>query len=173
MINYLPYIFGLTSLILGLYTFFLSFRIYNPRHKTEGQRERHEKLLEKYGTLMKACSIALILSGSYDLITRSPDRYSIGNRNSEWTSEDRAILVKNCIRDSGPTAINYPQITNEYCECSMDKIINRMTKEQYERTLSKPQEEQIKEVLPIFQDCVDELKLRIDSTDRRQSNSKQ
>ena len=42
-----------------------------------------------------------------------------------------------------------------------------MTKDQYEKSLSKPQAEQIKEVLPLFQDCVDELKQRIDSVDRK------
>ena len=169
MINYLPYIFGLTSFLGGLYLLLLSFRLYKPKHKTEEQKERYEKSLEKFGTLMKICSVILILNGSYELIKRDPDRYRVGseNRNSEWTSEDRAILIKNCIRDAGPTATNYPQITKEYCDCSMDKIMKAMTKDQYEKSLSKPQEEQIKEVLPLFQDCVDELKHRIDSVDRQ------
>ncbi len=169
MINYLPYIFGLTSFLGGLYLFLLSFRLYKPKHKTEEQKERYSKSLEKFGTIMKVCSVILILNGSYDLIKRDPDRYSVGNgnRNSEWTSEDRAILIKNCMRDAGPTATNYPQITTEYCDCSMDKIMKAMTKDQYEKSLSKPQADQIKEVLPLFQDCVDELKQRIDSVDRQ------
>lgn len=118
---------------------------------------------------MKVCSVILILNGAYDLIKRDPDRYSIGNgnRSSEWTSEDRTILIKNCMRDAGPTATNYPQITKEYCDCSMDKIMKAMTKDQYEKSLSKPQADQIKEILPLFQDCVDELKHRIDSVDRQ------
>lgn len=171
MINYLPYIFGLTSFLIGLYLFLFSFRLYEPKHKTDEQKERYEKTLEKFGTLMKICSVIIILNGSYDLITRDPDRYRVGNgnRNSEWTSEDRAILIKNCMRDAGPTATNYPQITKEYCECSMDKIMKAMTKDQYEKSLSKPQEEQIKEVLPLFQDCVDELEQRIDSVDSQPS----
>ncbi len=172
MINYLPYIFGLTSFLGGLYLFLLSFRFYKPKHKTEEQKERYEKSLEKFGILMKICSVILILNGSYDLIKRDPERYSVGNKNSEWTSEDRAILIKNCMRDAGPTATNYPQITKEYCDCSMDKIMKAMTKEQYEQSLSKPQEEQIKEVLPLFQDCVDKLKQHIDSVDRQNSGQK-
>ena len=167
MINYLPYIFGLTSFLIGLYLFLFSFRLYKPKHKTDEQKERYEKSLEKFGTLMKVCSVILILKGSYDLINPDPDRYRVGNRNSEWTAEDRAILIKNCMRDAGPTAANYPQITKQYCDCSMDKIMKAMTKDQYEKSLLKPQEEQIKEVLPLFQDCVDELKQRIDSVDRQ------
>ena len=167
MINYLPYIFGLTSFLIGLYLFLFSFRLYKPKHKTDEQKERYGKSLEKFGTLMKVCSVILILKGSYDLINPDPDRYRVGNRNSEWTAEDRAILIKNCMREAGPTAANYPQITKEYCDCSMDKIMKAMTKDQYEKNLTKPQEEQIKEVLPLFQDCVDELKQRIDSVDRQ------
>ena len=165
MTNYLPYIFGLTSFLGGLYLFLFSFRLYKPKHKAEEQKERYENSLEKFGTLMKVCSVILIINGSYDLIKHDPDRYRVGNGNkkTEWTSEDREILIKNCMRDAGPTATNYPQITKEYCDCSMDKIMKEMTKDQYIKILSKPQDEQIKEVLPIFQDCVTELKQRIDS----------
>ncbi|HUX61886.1 MAG TPA: hypothetical protein VMV32_11290 [Ignavibacteriaceae bacterium] len=167
MTDYLPYILGLTSFLGGIYLFLFSFQLYKPKHKTEEQKERYENSFEKFGTLMKVCSVILIINGSYDLITRDPDRYRIGNenknKNTEWTSEDRAILIKNCMRDAGQTAINYPQITKEYCTCSVDKIMKAMTKDQYEKSLSKPKDEQIKEVLPIFQDCVTELKQRIDS----------
>ena len=171
MINYLPYIFGLTSFLIGLYLFLFSFRLYKPKHKRDEQKERYEKTLGKFGTLMKICSVILILNGSYDLITCDSGGYRVGdgNRNSEWTSEDRAILIKNCMRDAGPTATNYPQITKEYCECSIDKIMKAMTKDQYKKSLTKPQEEQIKEVLPLFQDCVDELEQRIDSVDSQPS----
>lgn len=167
--NYLPYIFGLTSFLVGLYFFLLSFGIWKPRHQTDEQKERHKKSLEKFGTLMKVGSIILILKGSYDLIVPNPDRYRIGGgkSNSEWTSEDRAILIKNCLRDAGPTATNYPHIAKEYCDCSANRIMSAMTKDQYVKTLSKALDEQIKEVLPIFQDCLDELKQRIDSADKR------
>jgi len=169
MINYLPYIFGLASFLFGLYLFLFAFRIYKPKHKTEEQKERYERTLEKFGTLLKVCSIILILKGCYNLINTDPDRYKVGdkNSNSEWTFEDRTILIKNCMRDAAPTAKKYPQITKEYCTCSMDKIMKAMTKDQYEKSLSKPQEEQIKEVLPLFQDCVDELRQRIDSVDKQ------
>lgn len=169
MANYLPYIFGLASLLGGLFLFLLSFRIYKPKHKTEIQKNRYRKWLEKYGTAIKICSIILILNGSYDLIKRDPNRYKIEgvDKKSEWTSEDREILIRNCIRDAGPTGPMYPQITEEYCACSMDKIMKAMSKEQYEKTLLKPVAEQIKEVLPIFQDCLTVMKQRMDSVDNK------
>jgi len=146
-----------------------SFGLWTPRHKTEERKVRYEKALEKFGTLWKVFSIILILNGSYDLIMRNPDRYRIGNekKNTEWAWEDREILIKNCLRDAGPTAKKYPQILGEYCACSVNKIMKAMTKDHYIESLSKPQEDQIKESLPIFQDCLDELKQRIDSVDRQ------
>lgn len=167
MINYLPYVFGLASLLAGLYLCLYSFRIYKPTHKTKEEKKRYEKSLEKFGTVMQICSVILILNGSYDLIKGNAERYKIGNTNSEWTSEDRTILIENCIRDSGSNAINYLQITQEYCDCSMNNIMNAMTKEQYLKSLTKPQEEQLNEVLPLFQDCLDEFRQRIDSLENQ------
>ena len=101
---------------------------------------------------MKVCSVILILKGSYELIYPNPNSYSVKNgiRNTEWTKEDRAILIKNCMRDAGQTATNYSQITREYCYCSMDKIMKEMTKDQYEKTLLRPQEEQKKKFYLYF-----------------------
>jgi hypothetical protein len=169
MIYYLPYIFGLTSFSVGLYLFLRSFGLWKPKPSVEEQKGRYGIAPVKFGTFMKVCSVILILNGSYDLIMRNPERYRIGGgrRNAEWNSEDRAILIKSCMRDAGSTSANYPQITKEYCDCSTSRIMNAMTKDQYEKSLSKPQEDQIKEVLPIFQDCLDELKQRIDSVNRQ------
>ena len=70
------------------------------------------------------------------------------------------------MNDAGPTAINYPRVTREYCECSTDKIMLSFTEDEYVEISQKSQEIQMKELLPKFQICADELKRRIDSTDR-------
>ena len=170
MTNYLPYIFGLTSLLGGLYLFLLSFRIYKPKHKTENQNERYD-WLEKFGTLTKICSVILILNGSYDLIKRDPDRYRIGSSNNkrQWTAEDKRILIQNCMRDARTTATNYPQITLDYCECSMTKIMDSMSYDEYVKSLGKSQEEQMKIIVPIIKDCINELRQEIDSADKKKS----
>lgn len=97
MTTYLPYIFGLTSFLIGLYLFLLSFRLYKPKHKTEEQKDRYEKTFKKFGGLWKVASIILILNGSYDLLTRDPNKYRFDNENNnyEWTSEelDKSIRV--------------------------------------------------------------------------------
>jgi len=166
MINYLPYIFGVTSFFGGLFMFLYSFRLYKPKFKNEYAKKRHEESLKKFGTLMKVCSIILILNGSYDLIKRDSDRYKIGSRNLEWTQKDRDALIESCMRDVGATAINYPQITKEYCTCFVEKIMEGTTKSQYEKILTKSQEEQTNEILPIIQDCINELKQSIDILNR-------
>lgn len=169
MLHFLPYFFGIPFFLGGLYLFLLSFRLYTPKHKNEEQEAQHRKWLEKYGTLMKICSIALLLNGSYDLIMRDPERYSIGNgsSNTEWTPQYRATFIKNCIKDAGQTAATHPQITKEYCICSLNSITTAMTKDQYVKSLAKTQEEQLKEILPIIQGCLNELKQRIDSVNKQ------
>lgn len=164
MITYLPYIFGLSSFLIGIYLLLLSFKLYKPKHKTEEQKDRYEKTFIKFGRLWKVASIVLILNGSYDLLTRDPNKYSFDtdNKNYEWTSEDREIHVKNCMRDAGSTATDYPEITKDYCECSVDKMMKVMSKEQVESILEKPQAEMINEIIPVIKDCVDELKKGID-----------
>jgi hypothetical protein len=167
MINYLPYILGIFNLLLGLWLFLVSFRLYKPKHKTQDDAERHERRLGKFGTLMKIFSIALILNGCYDLIKRDAGRYRFRNGNSAWTANDRELLIKNCLRDAGSTTTKYPEITRKYCECSMDNIIKAISKDQYVKSLSKPQAEQIEELLPLFQDCVNKLKSGIDSFEKQ------
>ena len=167
MTTYLPYIFGLTSFLIGLYLFLLSFRLYKPKHKTEEQKDRYEKTFKKFGGLWKGASIILILNGSYDLLTRDSNKYRFDNENNnyEWTSENKEIHIKNCMRDAGSTATDYPEITKDYCECSTDKMMQMMSKEQVENIMAKPQTEQINEIIPVIKDCVEELRQGIDSID--------
>jgi hypothetical protein len=169
MTNYLPYIFGLTSLLGGLYLFLLSFRLYRPKHKTNEQIQRYDKWLKKFGTLTKICSIILILNGSYDLIKQDPERYKIGlfSKGRQWTEEDRKILIQNCMRDAKTTAIEYPEITLKYCKCSMTKIMDSMSYDEYVKSLEKPQDEQMKIIVPIIQNCIDKLRKGIDSVDKK------
>jgi ATP-dependent Lon protease len=171
MLEYLPYFFGVTFFLFGLYLFLISFKFYIPKYKSEVQKARYEKTLEKFGTFLKISSLVLMTSGAYDLITRDIERYRIVdvNKESEWTIKDKENLVKNCISETGQTGIDYPEITADYCNCSIEKIMNSMTRAEYRENLSKPKEEKLKEILPIVQSCVDLLKLRIDSI-ARQSN---
>jgi hypothetical protein len=168
MTAYLPYIFNIPSLILGLYLFVTSFKIYRPKHKTEEQSLKYDNWLEKFGTMMKIISVILTLKGAYGLIYANPDTYKLGStkESNGWEKNARAIMIEKCLKDSGPTAFKYPRVNKEYCECSVDKIMSIYSEEEYLKISKQPQEIQIKELMPKFQSCVDELKRRIDSTDR-------
>ena len=56
------------------------------------------------------------------------------------------------MRDAGSTATDYPEITKDYCECSTDKMMKVMSKEQVENIMAKPQTEQINEIIPVIKD---------------------
>ncbi len=156
----LPLIFGIPFFLFGVYSFALSFKMYRPKHKTEEQNARFDNWLRKYGTLTKVASIVMILNGGYDLIVRDPGRYTITRG---WTPQDRELLINYCVRDSKDNGEKYPQITREYCECSMDKIIAGMTVEAYESSLGKSLDQQKKQLLPLFNDCLTRYRIIIDS----------
>jgi len=163
MTNYLPYIFGLTSLFGGVYMFLLSFRFYKPKHKNQEEKKRYEDWLKKFGKFMKICSVVLILNGSYILIKGNSNMFRIVNENSDWTLEERTYFIQECMREMNATK-DYPQITEDYCTCSADQIIKTMTRSQYfELNNTKTQEEQINVLTPILQECANEYKQRIDS----------
>ncbi|TAE29587.1 MAG: hypothetical protein EAZ91_11995 [Cytophagales bacterium] len=168
MTELLPYIFNIPSLILGLYLLVTSFKIYRPKFKTEEQSLKYDNSLEKFGTLRKIVSVILTLKGAYGLINPDPDRYKLGATKQEngWGTNAKTILIEKCLKDSGPTAIKYPKIGREYCECSTEKIMSNYTEEQYLSISQKSRDIQIKELIPKFQGCVGELKRRTDSTDR-------
>jgi ATP-dependent Lon protease len=170
--NILPYIFGTVSFFGGLYLFLLSYRIYRPKHKTQEQELKFENWLTKFGTISKVCSIILILNGGYDLIVRDSDRYRINHAKKihKWTIEDKEILIKNCIRDSKTTGIKYPHLIKEYCECSTINIMESMTNEEYLQSIEKTQREQMNNIMPIIQDCLNNLKHKIDSVNTMNNN---
>ena len=172
MIEYLPYIFGLTSFLAGLYLFILSFGFYKPNYKTEKRREKYGLWLEKFGTVLKFCSVILILNGSYDLIKNNPSRYGIGlkNNNRLWTNKDKRALFEKCLQDAKSTAITDPQITLDFCECSTLKITNHITYTDYIKNSQKTQDEQAQLVIPVIENCINEFIRRTDSLVNKKSN---
>ena len=94
MNNYLPYIFGTSTLLAGIYLFLVSFGIYKPK-----KLDNNESLIEKYGTFIKIISIIMILRGGYNLLNPDPNRYKIGENKVNDLKEKfelKDILVKKC-----------------------------------------------------------------------------
>jgi hypothetical protein len=176
MTDYLPYVFGISSLFLGITILLLSFGFYKGKNKTEEQTEKRDIFYSKYGVLIRICGFILIFEGCSNLFFPDPNRYVIGvgkvvlDKNEKkdeddkiWGTKDREILVKKCIKESGPNGIRYPGIIRDYCECSIDNIMIAMSKEEYLESLQKTIEEQTKEQLPLFQSCYDDMSIKLDS----------
>lgn len=171
MTEYLPQIFNVNSLLIGLFLFAKSLGIFKPKTKPDDNPKKQDTWLEKYKTTVKIISVILIIKGIYGLLYPNPDNYKLASSKDKrgWERGAKSILDDKCIKNTGQTAINYPRITKEYCECSNEKIMNNYTEDQYLVITKKSIEIQSKELLPKFQDCLDELKRRIDSTDKIRS----
>jgi hypothetical protein len=166
--TYLTYIFGTISSLIGFYLFLVSFKIYTPKHKTENSKIRFDESQRKFGSFLKVASIVLILNGAYDLIIHDTERYLIGSAKvtNEWTSNDRDQLINECIIGAGKTGEKYPELVKEYCECSTNKIMDAFTKAQYINDTKKTEEERMKILKPVFQSCIDEFEISIDSINK-------
>lgn len=166
MLNYLPYIFGLASFLGGLYLFMLSFRIYIPKHKTEEQIDRYQKILEKFGKLMKVGSIFLILNGCYDLIIHDNDRYKIGLR--QWTESDKLFIIDD-LKKSKYIAL-YPQFADKACECMANNIVNNLDVNNYKEIMKLEPNKRFIQLRPFIQSCLDEFRKQTYSIDPPDKN---
>ncbi len=80
-----------------------------------------------------------------------------------WSNGDFEILVEKCLTESGDMAVNYPELTTTYCECSNKKIQTQLTKSEYLEITTKSVEDQTKLLLPIFQNCLEEYQQAIEN----------
>lgn len=96
MTNYLRYIFGIPTIVVGIYIFLLSFGIYKPK-----TAENKQSIIEKNAIVFKIISIVMILRGGYNLLNPDSNRYKINqneNVNSvDWTPKSRQILIDACL----------------------------------------------------------------------------
>lgn len=168
MANYLSYIFGVSSLLLGLYLFLLSFGLYKPVYKDESRKERFDELIRKFGFLIKGCSILLIIRGGYNLVNPDPNRYLVGTKseNPQWHLGDREILVETCMRDvgeMGKVGSVYYKVTQDYCDCGSRKIMMAMSYDDYMKLSHEPVQKRLEKARPICQSCLDTFRNLIDS----------
>jgi hypothetical protein len=165
IINYYPYISGSVSFLFGLYLFLLTFRIYKPKYKTVEQALKIDGLLKTWGNWWKVGSIVMILFGAYNLIWHDPDFYRLNStvENSKWTNKDKAVLIKMCMKGAVVGSKKYPQITLDYCTCSVDKIMKSIGRKEYIENSSKSADEQYKIDSPFIQGCLIIFSHQIDS----------
>lgn len=138
-------IFGMARLIGGVFLFLTSFGIYGK-----------SKVSKK--SYIKVISVVLIISGVYDLVTRNNKRYEFSDSlRTEWTSDYKRTLISTCMRDTKETSIKYPKSTRNYCKCSTNEIMKKMTYSDYISNLKRPKKEQFSKIVPIIQSCIDKL----------------
>jgi hypothetical protein len=144
----LALIFGSIRLILGLVIGLYAFNILKPSQTG---------FLSKNPVVARILAILLIASGAYTLLFSNADTYKVGSVFHRWTEEDKAVMVKNCLRDSKGMDSKFPKEMQEYCNCSVDAIMKNLSKEEYEESLQTTFEERTKKQLPYFSHCLIDL----------------
>ena len=102
--------------------------------------------------------VAIILISSYGLYTGFSDIIDSRKEAEKWKAGDFEALVEKCLGDSKKMAVKYPDLSREYCECSMEKIQNKFNREDYIKISKKSIEEQSQYLMPVFQECLDNYK---------------
>ncbi|HYD92494.1 MAG TPA: hypothetical protein VEA37_13535 [Flavobacterium sp.] len=125
------------------------------------QTEKNNFLAGKHWVI-----VLVILCSSYGIYTGIRDLRRSQKEEEKWTDADKQLLVKNCIRDSKEMGVKYPDLTRNYCDCSIDKIMSRFTKAEYIGIIDKSIEEQKPILLPVFQDCLTDYQNKIKEAGR-------
>jgi hypothetical protein len=88
--------------------------------------------------------------------------------NDNWQTKDRHLLVEKCIKDAGETSLKHPNLTKEYCGCSILQIQERFSKSEYLAISKYPIDAQMKKLFLVIENCQTQLleKIRIKETNK-------
>lgn len=163
MDNFL-YIFNIIVLLVGVYIFLIVFKIYQPKHKTEEQKEKFQEWHKKFGTILKICSIIMIINGLYDVFGGESSIQQKDSKNHQWTEKQIENMVNGCIQNAKDEGTYYPGLTEDYCRCSVDEMTKALPLDKYMEMQNNPsKQERSKIIMPIVKNCVEEYKKKIDS----------
>ncbi|HEY8935545.1 MAG TPA: hypothetical protein VIM65_10015 [Cyclobacteriaceae bacterium] len=110
--------------------------------------------------------VIIILVAGYQIYNGLSDLIESRRAKEQWTNDDYTLLVNKCIQETGDKGVKYYDLTRAYCECSNDKIKAKFSKQQYIEIIKKPTEEQVKILLPVFQDCLTKYQDRINELEK-------
>ncbi|WP_343856256.1 hypothetical protein [Fulvivirga kasyanovii] len=91
---------------------------------------------------------------------------SDNRKSSRWTYEDGQVIINQCLKDAGEMTSNYPKLTESYCRCSMVKIRNKFSKDEYIEIVALSSKDQSKLLFPVFEDCLNDYKKKIEEIRR-------
>jgi len=151
--------------IIGVWMFMLSYGIHLPPIKNDDVRKKFDEWVLKYGKVMRISSIVLIVIGLVQIFFL-PGVFmhsSVNKEMTEWTDKNKQLFVNNCIESAVTMKKKYPEMTHQYCECALQKIMDSMNYEEYVSTLNKTKEEQMQLMMPTVEDCLSEFSYKRDS----------
>ncbi|WP_373552406.1 hypothetical protein [Haliscomenobacter sp.] len=143
-------LFALSTLTAGIIMMVIAFNTSSMPAKS---------LVVQNASLFKAVAAFMIVSGSYSSVN---EILKSEKAKVEWNDEDKLGMIKNCIKDSGPTAQKYPKLTAQYCACYIENMTKKVKKDALMLTLKKSIEDQIEFQYPYIKDCLDELNREIE-----------
>jgi hypothetical protein len=111
--------------------------------------------------------LAILLMGSI-LFFQVKNNWA-NKEKAEWQEKDFKEMVHQCILETKEMGTKYPELTKEYCSCSIKQIQDNFKKDEYESTLSKPLDEQRKLILPIIQSCLTEYRNKMSQENKNKN----
>lgn len=103
--------------------------------------------------------IVIIVISSYGIYTGWKSLTS----DNKWTNRLKNDVVERCIKDSGNNGIEFPELTKEYCECTMKEIEEQYSLNEYLRIVQLPIDEQGEYLMGVIQNCLPEYRTKINS----------
>jgi hypothetical protein len=76
-------------------------------------------------------------------------------------------LINNCLKGAVVASKKYPQITLDYCTCSINKIMQSIGRKEYVENSSKSPDEQFRIDSPFIQGCVIIFSRQLDSVKKQ------
>jgi hypothetical protein len=100
-VEYLPFVFGFTRLLLGIAIFLKVFEVFGDN--------KPNSVFDKKPGLLTATAVFLIGSGLYTIFFSDADSYRVGAAKEEWTLKDKETLNLTCLRDLKTLVTEFPQ----------------------------------------------------------------
>jgi hypothetical protein len=99
------------------------------------------------------------------IATNFIDLVKIGKEKREWSEQKKKDLFERTQKEfliQFPEFSEYPEIINDYLNCTIDKISEKYSYDEYYEISLMPEEKKAQILLPIFQSCIDSFSKRIE-----------
>lgn len=109
-------------------------------------------------TILSILMIVLIATNFIDLV-------KIGKGKREWTEQKRKDLFERTQKEFSiqfPEFSEYPEIIKDYLNCTVDKVSEKYSYDEYYEISLMSEEKKAQVLLPIFQSCIDSFTKRIE-----------